>query len=76
MYEYHRAVSLYASSRLIRQVVAFTVATGVMLVSYELVGAVMIGTHELVSFERFPEVAARLAALASEWAVSEQILTS
>jgi hypothetical protein len=70
------SVSLYANSRLIRQVVAFTVAAGVMLISYELVGAVMIGTHELVSFDRYPEVAARLSILASEWGTSEQILTS
>lgn len=76
MYEYHLAVSLYADSRLIRQVLAFTVATGVMLISYELVGAVMMGTHEVVSFDRFPEVAVRLATLASEWRAAEPALTS
>lgn len=76
MYDYHLAVSLYEKSRLIRQVVAFTVTTGVMLISYELVGVVMLGTHEIVPFERFPEVAARLAALASEWSVTEPLVTS
>lgn len=80
MYEYHLAVSLYANSRLIRQVLCFKAATGVVLVSYELVGAIMVGTHETVSFEKFPEVAGKLAALAREWRADEssptRLLTS
>lgn len=80
MHECHLAVSLYANSRLIRQVLCYPVATGVMVVSYELVGAVLVGTHETVSFEQFPEVTRNLAALAKEWRADEssptRLLTS
>lgn len=63
----HLAVSLYEHGRLMRQVVFVTTAQGVVLMSYEMVDGLLVGSHQVVAPDRLSEVEARLVTLRAEW---------